>query len=81
MRRILANEWGRLEDANLIVVGGSYFARVRGTVQTADANVIVYGARYDLYPFECAGQYDDVASGRIRLNDSKTETRGVSGIQ
>lgn len=76
MRRILANERGRLEDTNLIVIGGGYLARVCGTVQAADANVIVYGTRYDLHSFERAGQYDDVASGSIRLNDSQTETRG-----
>lgn len=69
MRRIFANQRGRLEHANLIVIGSGYLARVRRTVQTTDAYVVVYRSGYDLHPFERTGQYDDVASGRVRLNN------------
>lgn len=75
MRWIFANQRSRLKNAYLIVVGGRDFARVRRTVQATDADVVVYRSRNDLHPFERAGQYDDVAPCRVRLERKQTTDR------
>lgn len=73
MRRILANQRGRLEHAYLIVIGGRNLASVRRTVQTTDAYVVVYRSGDDLHSFKSAGQYNDVTSRRIGLKrDGRT---------
>lgn len=68
---IFANQWRRLKDTYLIIISGCYLARICWTVQTTNADVVVYRTRDDLHPFKCAGQYHNIASSRISLNTDR----------
>lgn len=69
MRRrcIAMDQWRRLEDAHLILVGSRNFSRIGAAVQCRNTNVVVCGTRNDLDTFEGAGKDHDIATGRICL--------------
>lgn len=58
---------GGFKDANLVLVRGGDFPRVRAAVQRRDADIVMNGARDYLHPFKGARQYHNVTSSSVGL--------------
>lgn len=50
------NKWGRLKNADLILICSSYFTSISTAVQTTNPYVIVDCSRNYLYPFKITGK-------------------------
>ena len=60
-----SEQWGRLKNANFVLVGHRDLPCVIGHVNAGDLNVVVADAGDDLDPLEVAGKDGDVAASSV----------------
>ena len=67
MRTVVVYKRCRFKDANLVFIRSSNLSSICGTINTTDANVVVYSSRNDLHTLESTCQYHNITAGSIRL--------------
>jgi hypothetical protein len=74
MRTGVMNKWGRLKNADLVLIRSSYFPSIGTAVQAANSYIVVHCSRDYLDPLKVTGKDYYVTSSCVSLGRKKEET-------